>query len=403
MHPLSKLNLAYSLREERLVFFHCDLIKKVGHKHKQIRLSITVDFTLVIPSMPGVTAPPILGYNRTIHLRPSPIHFKETCMVFSRKTIPFTALILVLYSFRLRPENPGAHLPPLHRPNHRPALPTPTPSRRANSDVCLGTEPSTPVHLRRSFTRPMERARGSVHGPIDRVGYIDQPVILSQVPSTENGDVISAPAAVKRGQMVLNADGNLTALGTGTSVLPAGCTDPGCQVTWDGTSPLEMDQQRITFRLLDGITWSDGEPLTADDSVFSFELASDPATPVNQMAIDRTESYTAIDDKTVVWTGIPGYRTDEPAVYFFIPQPRHAWGQISAADLLTAEQSSRKPLAGAQHHRRLGRGEKITLTRNPNYFRAGEGLPHFDRLTYRFLVSRRQHLLGWRRYLRHRG
>jgi len=106
-YPLSKLNLAYSLREERLVFFHCDLIKKVGHKHKQIRLSITVDFTLVIPSMPGVTAPPILGYNEEpfIFDRPRFI-LKETCMVFSRKTIPFTALILVLILSACGPKTP---------------------------------------------------------------------------------------------------------------------------------------------------------------------------------------------------------------------------------------------------------------------------------------------------------
>ncbi len=306
-------------------------------------------------------------------------------MVFSRKTILLTALILVLILSACSQKTPAPT--PTPPPSESPtSVPTPTPAPETELNVCLGAEPST-LYIYGGASRAQWSVLEAVYdGPIDRVGYIDQPVILNQVPSTENGDVISAPAAVKRGQMVLNADGNLTALDTGTSVLPAGCTDPGCQVTWDGTSPLEMDQQRITFRLLDGITWSDGEPLTANDSVFSFELASDPATPVNQLAINRTESYTAIDDKTVVWTGIPGYHTDELAAYFFIPQPRHAWGQISAADLLTAEQSSRKPLGwGPYIIEDWVAGEKITLTRNPNYFRAGEGLPRFDHLTYRFL------------------
>src|SRR5574340_975680 len=322
---------------------------------------------------------------RTIHHRPSRFTLKETCMVFSRKNIFFTVLLLalILSACGQKTPAPTPTLPPTEPPT---AVPTPTPEPETALNICLGSEPQT-LYIYGGSSRAQWSVLEAVYdGPIDRVGYLDQPVILSQIPSTENGDVITAPAAVQRGQMVLNADGNLTALDTGTSVLPAGCSDTGCQVTWDGTSPLEMDQQRITFRLLDGITWSDGEPLTADNSVYSFELASDPATPINQLAIDRTESYTAIDDKTVVWTGVPGYRTDDPAAYFFIPQPRHALGQISAADLLSANESSRKPLGwGPYIIEDWVAGEKITLTRNPNYFRAGEGLPRFDRLPYRFL------------------
>lgn len=306
-------------------------------------------------------------------------------MVFRHKFIIISILLIGLILSACGQKNPTPT--PTNPPDTTPAaVPTPTPETETELNICLGREPLG-LYIYGGSSRPQWSVLEAVYdGPIDRVGTIDRPVILTQIPSIENGDVITVPVSVQRGQMVLNAGGDLTALDTGTPVLPAGCTDPGCQTTWDGSSPLEMDQQRITFRLLDGITWSDGEPLTADDSVYSFELASDHSTPVNQLAIDRTESYTAIDEKTVVWTGIPGYHTDEPSAYFFIPQPRHAWEQIPAADLLTADESNRKPLGwGPYIIEDWAAGEKITLVRNPNYFRVDEGLPRFDRLTYHFL------------------
>lgn len=265
-------------------------------------------------------------------------------------------------------------------------LPTPTPAPPSELTICLGREPQG-LYIYGSSSRAQWSVLEAVYdGPIDRRGYIDQPVILTQIPSEANGDILITPVAVQRGQMMLDANGSLALLDTGTIVFPSGCNDQSCAAAWDGSSPLEMDQQRVTYRLSPGLTWSDGTPLTAEDSVYSFRVASDPATPVNPLAIDRTESYTALDANTVVWTGVPGYRTDEPSAYFFIPLPQHAWGNIPAADLLTADQSNRRPLGwGPYILSEWLPGEAISLTRNPNYFRAGEGLPRFDRLTYRFL------------------
>lgn len=306
-------------------------------------------------------------------------------MVFRHKSINITVLLVTLLLSACGQNTPA---PTQTNPadNTPTAVPTPTPEPITELNVCLGREPQG-LYIYGGSSRAQWSILEAVYdGPIDRRGYIDLPVILTQIPSVENGDVIITPTAVQRGQMVLDAAGNLTVLDAGAVVFPAGCTDPGCQTTWDGASPLEMDQQRITYRLIDGVTWSDGEPLTADDSVYSFELASDPSTPINQLAVDRTESYTAIDEKTVVWTGIPGYTMHEPSAYFFIPLPRHAWEQIPAAELLTAEASNRQPLGWGPYI--IGEwlpGDRITLTRNPNYFRAAEGLPRFERLTYRFL------------------
>lgn len=266
------------------------------------------------------------------------------------------------------------------------ATPTATPEPPDELSICLGREPQT-LYIYGGSSRVQWSVLEAVYdGPIDRRGYIDRPVILSDLPTAANGDNLISPVAVERGQMVIDSSGNLAVLDSGLSVFPAGCTDAACAVTWDGAAPLEMDQQRLTFHLLPGLTWSDGAPLTAADSVYSFRLAADPATPVNPLAIDRSEGYVALDETTVVWTGVPGYKTTEPSAYFFIPLPEHVWGQIPASELLTAEQSTRKPLGwGPYVIESWQPGESIALARNPNYFRADEGLPRYDRLTYRFL------------------
>jgi peptide/nickel transport system substrate-binding protein len=147
-----------------------------------------------------------------------------------------------------------------------------------------------------------------------------------------------------------------------------------------------MDQLSATFKLKSGITWSDGQPLTAADSVYSYTLAADPATPTSKTIVDHTSSYTAVDDLTVRWTGLPGYLPQQFDDYFFLPLPKHAWGSTSAADLLTSDQSTRSPLGwGPYVINEWVAGDHITLSKNPSYFRASEGLPKFDKLVYRFV------------------
>ena len=146
-----------------------------------------------------------------------------------------------------------------------------------------------------------------------------------------------------------------------------------------------MDRLSAKYTLKDGITWSDGTPLTADDSVYSFQIASDPATPVNRYVVDRTSTYTSVDAKTVQWTGIPGYFDALYQQNYFLPLPKHVWQDIKPADLLTSPVSSEKPLGwGAFVVSEWVKGDHITLQKNPKYFRASEGLPKIETLTFKF-------------------
>ncbi len=60
------------------------------------------------------------------------------------------------------------------------------------------------------------------------------------------------------------------------------------------------DLTTITWKLKDGIMWSDGTPFTADDVVFTYEYCIDPATGCGSVNLFQAiDTITAVDDLTV--------------------------------------------------------------------------------------------------------
>lgn len=266
------------------------------------------------------------------------------------------------------------------------ATPTATQPPPRVLTVCLGQEPLT-LYRYGGSSRSMWSVLEAIYdGPIDTRNYRPESVILTELPTPDNGGVDVQPVSVSTGDTVVDAEGDLIVLQAGSRVLPAGCSSPDCAVTWDGTSELQMDQMVVRYQLLPNLTWSDGEPLTAADSVYAFNLSADPNTPVTKGAVDLTAEYRAVDEQTVEWTGRPGYHTYQYANFFWSPLPEHAWGERTAADLLTDEISTRRPLGwGPYVIEDWVQGDHITLRKNPRYHRAAEGLPYFDTLVFRFL------------------
>ena len=222
-------------------------------------------------------------------------------------------------------------------------------------------------------------------GPIDTNSFSYQPVILEKLPSLEDGDAILQPVTVQDGDVIVNDAGEVTLLKIGEVVRPFGCNLPACAITWDG-SPLEMGQLSSTFTLLKGLKWSDGKPLTAQDFVFSFQIAADPDSLTEKYTIQRTEFYTALDDRTVQWVGRPGFLDTNYQINFFHPLPKHQLQGYSAAELLDAPETTTNPLGwGPYMIEKWEFGQYIKMIRNPYYFKPVAG--KFAGLTYRFLGS----------------
>ncbi len=268
--------------------------------------------------------------------------------------------------------------------------PTPEPEGPRTLVICLGQEPDTLYPYGGSMLAATQVKEAIYDGPIDANSFAYQPVILEKLPSIADGDTVINVVDVAAGDMVVDNDSNPVELAAGVMVRPAGCRAADCAVEYDGSSALQMDQMVVTSKLLAGLLWSDGTPLKASDSVYSFGLYMDPDTPnPTRYTGEHTASYEAPDDVTTVWTGLPGFLD---ATYYlngpgtFTPLPEHILGQYSPVEILELPEAARTPVGwGAYILDEWTAGESITAHKNPNYFRASEGLPVFENMVYRIM------------------
>ena len=204
--------------------------------------------------------------------------------------------------------------------------------------ICMTSEPDT-LYIYGSRMLAVDSILEAVYdGPIDSKSYGYQPVILEKLPSLADEDAGFTLATVREGDWIYDVNGNLTELKPGVWVHPFGCQSQDCAVEYAGDE-IHLNQMVVTFRLLPGLRWSDGAPLTAGDSVYAFEVASDPASQHEEF-VKATASYEALDDLTVVWKGLPGFLDNSYYLNFWSPLPEHLYGQYSPEELLKAEIST---------------------------------------------------------------
>ena len=271
-----------------------------------------------------------------------------------------------------------------HTPTSTPPV-TATPAIRS-LNVCLGEEPNTLYPLGNLNAAARSVLSAIYDGPMDVVEYGYEPILLEKIPTLEDGDAQITPISVSAGAEVVDTNGNIVLLATGTQIRPSGCRSDDCAVTYDGSSTLQMDQLVVTFTMLEGLMWSDGSPLTTSDSIFAFGLASNDATPGSKFLVDRTQTYEAADELTIQWWGKPGFIDPDYYTNFWMPLPQHAWGEFPPEELARVDVSAKFPLGwGPYMIDEWEPGRRLHLVKNLNYFRAGSGLPRFDELTFHII------------------
>jgi peptide/nickel transport system substrate-binding protein len=93
--------------------------------------------------------------------------------------------------------------------------------------------------------------------------------------------------------------------------------------------------------LREGITWQDGQPMTADDVVFTFDLRTEDGVEFGELA-DWLETAEAVDDRTVLFTFSDPRRGQwDNVLYSRQIVPQHTWeakvptiGEADGADIV---------------------------------------------------------------------
>lgn len=258
-------------------------------------------------------------------------------------------------------------------------VPNGTPEVEKEIVLCLGSPPTSLFVYGDSSATAVSLRQALYEKLYTTVGYDYQPRGLEKLPNLQDGDAYLEKIMVGDGQRVSDSNGNVVTLRQGVQVIDAN----GQVVSFDGT-PVEMEQMVADFRL-EPMYWSDGTPVTANDSVFSFELAADPQTTVSKENVATTAGYEAIDDLTVRWIGIPGYRDQTYFLNVWEPVPSHALSGMGFEELIKSEEVNRTPLANGPFIVSSWNSDlEVVLVRNEQYYRLDQGLPFIDRLIVRF-------------------
>jgi len=134
----------------------------------------------------------------------------------------------------------------------------------------------------------------------------------------------------------------------------------------------------VRWRLKKGVTWHDGKPFTADDVVFTWEYARDPATAAVTIAVYKDITVTKVDDYTVLVSfkqPTPFWATAFVAAEGMII-PKHLFGPYTGAKSRDAPTNLKPVGTGPYMFVDFKPGDLVAGKLNPNYHMSNR--PFFD-------------------------
>lgn len=153
---------------------------------------------------------------------------------------------------------------------------------------------------------------------------------------------------------------------------------------------VDVDGERsyAEFTLNPAARWSDGQPVTPEDVLFSYEVYAEKGRPPYS---DRMKSIAKIEktgERTVRFTFNERADREFPLVVALTPiVPKHFF------DRATFDQTTMKPLVGSGPYivSRVEPGQRIVFTRNPDYWGrdvpAKRGFDNYDEVTIEYFLN----------------
>ncbi len=163
---------------------------------------------------------------------------------------------------------------------------------------------------------------------------------------------------------------------------------PGLAESW----PTSDGGKTVTIKLREGLKFSDGTPITADDFLFTLKVAVDEKSGAlfreSFMSGGQPIKGTKMDDRNFKLEQAEASASIESFLAIFRPLPRHkleaiyAKGEFGKAwDITTA--AADLAVSGAFALKEFVPNQRTILARNPNYWKkdkAGTQLPYLDEL-----------------------
>ncbi len=144
----------------------------------------------------------------------------------------------------------------------------------------------------------------------------------------------------------------------------------------------QSDDSKVwTMKVRDGIKWHDGEPLTAEDVVFTFQYLSDPNLDILDGQPPTTDKVYEVVDRLTYTVTTPQANTSELAEWVNII-PKHIWENVDPANFSKAPEGRLMIGCGPFKMTEYKVGEYIRFDRFDDYY---GGKPYLDTIYYRII------------------
>ena len=160
------------------------------------------------------------------------------------------------------------------------------------------------------------------------------------------------------------------------------------------------DAMTVTWKIRDGLTWSDGEPLTCDDFKYAWEWVLTEGNVATRAGFEDINDVECVSDTDMIWHFgriYEGYLTLMTA-----PLPRHALASIPIADQVKGagfrpDEIALMPVSGPFRIESVTPKANLRLARNDSYANPRTGKPaNLDSVVFKWYGDADAVIAGFR-------
>ena len=158
--------------------------------------------------------------------------------------------------------------------------------------------------------------------------------------------------------------------------------EPGMAESWEESN----DGLTYTYTMREGLTWSDGEPITAEDVAWNINTGRDQCWD-NMCSVVANLDAVVIDDRTVeITSAVPDPKLPGISVYIL---PKHIWEPIATDyDAVTQyDPGADVPGSGPFVVTEYTKGQSVVLEANDSFYGWEGGEPPYDKIIYQLFEN----------------
>ncbi|MEI8700892.1 extracellular solute-binding protein [Mesorhizobium sp. ISC15] len=154
------------------------------------------------------------------------------------------------------------------------------------------------------------------------------------------------------------------------------------------TADMDPERKSIEFHLDPRAKWSDGQPVTAEDVLFTYDVFTEKGRPPYSARMSMVAKLEKTGDRSVRFTFNDKANRETPLIIAVTPiLPKHAF------DKKTFDRTTLKPVIGSGPYTvtQVAPGQRIVFKRNPNYW--GKDIPtkrgfdNYDQITIEYFLN----------------